>query len=194
MPDTNVTIASSEELDDVIGTLTLAFSADPIMRWILGEPATYLQFFPQMIRPLVELACKNGSAYWSGSAGASIWLGPGVEMDGEQMVHVIQAAVPAADQEARFQFLGQMGDFHPKEPHWYLPIIGADPACQGQGHGSALLKRALEPCDVAALPAYLESSSAANIPLYERYGFEVSGEIQVQDSPKMWPMYRQPRG
>ena len=43
------------------------------------------------------------------------------------------------------------------------------------------------------LPAYLESSNPANVPLYQRHGFEVLGEIQVGSSPPVFPMYRPPR-
>ena len=198
MPDPNVALATRADIDSLLSTLTLSFSNDPIMRWLFAKPATYLRAFPLMIRPVAELAADTGSAYRSGDpasgiAAASLWLGPGIEMDGTGVVEVFQTAIPAADQDARFRFFGQMDVFHPDEAHWYLPVIGADPACQGQGHGSALLKRALEPCDEAGLPAYLESSNPANIPLYERFGFEVTGEIQVDDSPTMWPMYRQPR-
>ena len=53
----------------------------------------------------------------------------------------------------------QMGQHHPPEPHWYLPLIGVDPARQGQGLGAALMRPVLAKCDAAGLPAYLESTS-----------------------------------
>jgi ribosomal protein S18 acetylase RimI-like enzyme len=92
-----------------------------------------------------------------------------------------------------FGVFEQMAAFHPKEPHWYLPLIGTDPAKQGNGHGSALLLHALAICDREKLPAYLEASSPRNIPLYRRHGFESLGSIQVGNSPVITPMLRQPR-
>ncbi|MGH3628082.1 MAG: hypothetical protein ACRDRL_11675, partial [Sciscionella sp.] len=65
--------------------------------------------------------------------------------------------------------------FHENRPpgtFWYLAVIGA--ALQGEGVGSALLAPRLGLIDG---PAYLESSNEANIPLYERFGFRVTGEI-----------------
>jgi ribosomal protein S18 acetylase RimI-like enzyme len=98
----------------------------------------------------------------------------------------------------RLEVLMQVGalmeEFHPKEPHWYMPMIGVDPSRQGQGYGSALLKAALKHCDADGLPAYLESSSPRNVPLYERHGFEVIGEIKPGDHPGITPMYRAARG
>ncbi len=60
------------------------------------------------------------------------------------------------------------------EPHWYLPLIGVDPAHQGEGHGDALMAYALARCDRDHAPAYLESSKPRNIPFYRRYGFETA--------------------
>jgi ribosomal protein S18 acetylase RimI-like enzyme len=68
-----------------------------------------------------------------------------------------------------------------------------DPTLQGQGIGSALLQHALARCDQDHTPAYLESSSPANLPLYQRHGFEVVGTIQAGSSPTFWPMVRQAR-
>nr|WP_257785612.1 GNAT family N-acetyltransferase [Pedobacter steynii] len=71
-----------------------------------------------------------------------------------------------------------MDKFHPTEPHWYLPMIGVDPAHQGAGVGSALM---------------IESSNPKNISLYKRHGFEVIGTIQSGNSPVLRPMLRKAR-
>ncbi len=55
-----------------------------------------------------------------------------------------------------FAVFEQMGRHHPREPHWFLPLIGVDPMYQGQGRGSALLRHALLQCDRDRVPAYLE--------------------------------------
>ena len=86
-----------------------------------------------------------------------------------------------------------MGRWHPEEPHWYLPLIGTDPARQGRGYGSALLGEALANCDRQTLPAYLEATSPRNVKLYERHGFEALGTIQEGSSPDITPMLRKPR-
>jgi ribosomal protein S18 acetylase RimI-like enzyme len=87
----------------------------------------------------------------------------------------------------------KMGSYHPSEPHWHLPLIGVDPSLQGNGLGAALLKHGLIRCDRDNTPAYLESTTPRNIPLYQRHGFEVLGEIQVGTSPTIFPMLRKPR-
>src|SRR5690606_16223847 len=84
----------------------------------------------------------------------------------------------------------QMARYHPQAPHWFLPFIGVDPLQQGKGYGAALMRHALVPYDRDGSMAYLESSNSRNLPLYERYGFELLGTIQVGTSPPIFPMLR----
>ena len=88
----------------------------------------------------------------------------------------------------------QMKAVHPAEPHWYLAVIGTDPSVRGGGCGHALMRSRLERCDAEYAPAYLESSNPDNIGYYNRFGFEVTGEITISGGgPTLWPMWRQPR-
>jgi GNAT superfamily N-acetyltransferase len=83
---------------------------------------------------------------------------------------------------------------HPREPHYYLHAIGARRGNQGKGLGSALLKHVTRRCDEEAMPAYLESSSPLNIPLYQRHGFEVQAEEPIgEGGPPLAFMWREPR-
>ena len=81
----------------------------------------------------------------------------------------------------------------PAEPHWYLAAIGTRPEARGRGAASALLAKHLAECDADGLPVYLESSNAANLPLYERHGFEVLQKTTFEGSPPIWLMSRQAR-
>jgi ribosomal protein S18 acetylase RimI-like enzyme len=92
-----------------------------------------------------------------------------------------------------FAFFEQMGRFHPAQPHWYLPLIGVDPAVQRAGYGSKLLRKRLARCDADQAPAYLEATNPRNCTLYERLGFERLGTIQAGSSPPIFPMLRKPR-
>ncbi len=95
--------------------------------------------------------------------------------------------------EEVFAVFEQMGSYHPSVPHWYLPLIGVDPALHGKGYGSALMEHALTHCDRDQKLAYLESSNPKNRTLHERHGFELLGTIQVGSSPPICPMLRKPR-
>lgn len=102
----------------------------------------------------------------------------------------MQEGVDLNLQDEVFAVLEQVGSSHPDEAHWYLPAIGVEPRLQGKGYGSALLARGIEICDSQHVAAYLEATNPANIPLYQRFGFEVVGEIQAGSSPAITPMFR----
>jgi ribosomal protein S18 acetylase RimI-like enzyme len=172
----------------------MAFSNDPMMRWAYPDPHEYLTHFPELVGLLGGGAFECGTAYCASDfAATALWLPPTFQADEEALVGFVQRSVPERRQEALFTILGQLDEYHPAESHWYLPLIGVDPLRQGMGYGSALLARALEQCDSEHVPAYLESSSERNIPLYERHGFEVLGTVQEGDSPPLWPMVRRAR-
>jgi ribosomal protein S18 acetylase RimI-like enzyme len=190
MPKLEVRTATQSEIDQCVATIVLAFSGDPAARWGFADPKTYFEVFPRFVKAFGGRAFDHGSAHHVPGCAAALWLPPGVEPDEETMVALIESATANGDQEAMFSLFEQMGTFHPKEPHWYLPLIGTDPAKQGNGHGSALLRHALAICDRDRMPAYLEATSARNVPLYQRHGFQVLGTIQAGDSPAITPMLR----
>jgi len=176
-----------------IATIALAFASDPMMRWSFPDPETYLAIVPDFIRAFGGGAVAHGSADMTADfAAVALWLPPGVEPDGEAMGRIIEAHMPPEKMEDGGGLVEQMHKFHPHEPHWYLPLIGTDPAQQGKGHGATLMAHAVARCDARGEPAYLESSNPANVPFYERFGFKVMGEIQQGSSPRLVPMLRKP--
>jgi hypothetical protein len=44
------------------------------------------------------------------------------------------------------------------------------------------------------MPCYLETQRESNIPYYRRFGFELTDEISLHDSPPLWLMWREARG
>jgi len=115
---------------------------------------------------------------------------PGVEPDDTEMDAVMQGGFRPGIAEDVGVVMKGMAEHHPHEPHWYLPVIAADPKWIGQGLGALLMKHALRRCDEQGSVAYLESSNPRNIPFYERHGFRIIGRIQSGSSPALTPMLR----
>ncbi len=192
MPLVQVGTASDEP--QTIDVIVLAFSSDPVVRWLYPDAHQYLTNFPAFVRGFGGRAFDNGTAYnVDGFMGAALWLPPDVHPDEDALMELIQRTVPEKAREDLLSILERLGSFHPSEPHWYLPMIGVDPAYQGKGHGSALLNHALIPCDHEHKFAYLESTNARNIALYKRHGFEVAGKLEVGTAPPFYSMVRKPR-
>jgi ribosomal protein S18 acetylase RimI-like enzyme len=184
----------SSEAAAATGVITLAFSTDPVARWMYPDPEQYLRHFPEFVRAFAGGSFDKGSAYLAkDGGGAALWLPPGVEPDEDPLIGLFWSSTSDEVQKDLFPIFDQMAEFHPRYPHWYLPMIGVEPGRQGSGIGSALLQHTLANCDADGLPAYLESSNQMNIPLYERFGFEVIGTIRSGDAPPMFPMLRKPQ-
>ncbi len=178
-----------------ISTVLLAFAADPVVRWCWPDAQQYLESMPAFTRAFAGRAFQYQTAFCSMDyQAAALWLPPGVTMDEAEVESVLRNTIHPALRDDLYSMLEQMGTFHPAEPHWYLPLIGVEPAYQCRGFGSLLLQHVLERCDGEGHVAYLEATSLRNVPLYQRHGFEMVGTIQVGSSPPLIPMVRTPRG
>jgi ribosomal protein S18 acetylase RimI-like enzyme len=190
----DVHAASLTERQAVVGVITLAFANDPMARWAFPDPKTYLAAMPEVADAFGGAAFEHRTAHLIGAGrGAALWLPPGVHPDFDRLEELTEQHAAKDRLDDMMRVFEEMDGFHPSEPCWYLAMIGVDPAHQGQGYGSMLLRYALERCDREGIPAYLESSNSRNISLYERHGFEIIGAIQEGTSPTLVPMLRRPR-
>jgi ribosomal protein S18 acetylase RimI-like enzyme len=199
-----IDVASAREADigELSRTLARAFHEDPVMTWLFPDAVARRKSLPRLFDALtcyhhlpaggVEVARRDGVI-----GAAALWDPPGRWKNSplEQfrtlptLVRAFGRRIPVA-----LQVGATMEREHPEEPHWYLGIIGSDPFVRGVGFGLALMRSRLDRCDAEYCPAYLESSNPDNVPYYQRFGFEVTGEITLPNGgPRLWPMWRSPR-
>jgi ribosomal protein S18 acetylase RimI-like enzyme len=196
----SVTKATLADVPQLAQALAAAFHADPVIAWVFpNEERRRAVLAPFMAFRLRRLALPHDESWMTPDrAAAAVWIPP-----------------PGTGQLSRLQRLGllpslvrflglrtpivlggldRMEERHPPEPpHWYLFILGTEPAAQGRGLGSALLAHMLARLDADGMPAYLESSKELNLALYRRHGFEVTSEVVIPGGPRIWPMWREPR-
>lgn len=193
-PSLEIRSAARNEMPQTLASIVAAFITDPMARFACPAADEYLRAVPAFAREFAEGSFEHGTAYVSaGFSGAALWLPPDVHPDFEAIVQVFRDAVRPERLDDILGTFEKMGEWHPEEPHWYLPLIGVDPSAQNKGIGSALMRHAVARFDEEGALAYLESSNPRNIPLYERHGFEVIGQIQVGAAPVVTPMLRRPR-
>ena len=183
-------------------TLGRAFFDDPVMEWMLPDAGLRRRKLHLLFASLTRHHHLSGGGVEVALDGddvgaAALWDPPGRwrQTRGEQL-RAIPGLLWAFGGSLRKGLVAEelMQRAHPEEPHWYLAIIGSDPAVRGKGFGNALMRSRLDRCDAEHAPAYLESSKPDNVPYYQRFGFEVTGEITLPGGgPSLIPMWRPPR-
>lgn len=186
------------QIDTLAGILADAFQHDPVMNWVIPARSLYPGFFQLLLR---ELFLPRGLVHLEREArGAALWLPPGEKFELRPTVGLARLILQLVMRKGPAPLLriprqGALFErHHPAQPHYHLLFIGCRQASQGGGIGSALLKHGTRVCDEAQMPAYLESSNEANLPLYQRHGFEViAHEALPGDGPTVWFMWRESR-
>lgn len=190
----DLTLNDADLIGSIIGR---SFADDPVNQWVFRNTRAIIPHYQCMAR---KLYLKKGYGHVTAdvSAGA-LWLPPGVSTDLplwrslDVLISMLRHGGPLALRNG-FAIDALLGRHKPKEPHYYLYTIGTLPERQGQGLGSELLRTGLEAVDRAGMPAYLESSKYVNVPLYQRFGFEVTEKVSTApDTPPLWLMWREAR-
>ncbi|MFD7279496.1 GNAT family N-acetyltransferase [Streptomyces sp. NPDC059862] len=177
-------------------TLARAFDDDPMMRWFFPGDASREAGLGRYFTTIFTRQYVHHGVCERTEAGAAFWVPPEAQAKAVPDAETIQELQNIlGDRAPLFRDTVETAAKHtPQEPHWYLAVIGADPAAQGQGHGAALLRSGLAKADAAGLPACLESSKPSNLPFYEHFGFTVREELRLPgNGPVLWAMWREPR-
>ncbi len=197
MPGDGIRNARPADVKTIARMLALAFDDDPLTTWMFPDPPARHARLPRMFRALLREALPLDEVYTTESLrGAAIWNPPGtfpLGWRGNARMGWTMARLLRHRLVDRAEGLLYFDRHHPKEPHWYLQMLGTEPEWQGKGIASSLLSPILERCDHSGHRVYLEASKEKNIPFYARHGFVVTEEMQVPKGPTVWAMWRDPR-
>jgi GNAT superfamily N-acetyltransferase len=183
--------ADAEALSQTLGR---AFHDDPFMGCLFRDAASRPEKLPRLFRLLFKLALPlGGCLVTSGCEAAALWRPPGnAELN---WWHYIANAVPfidlfGADIPHVLRTTDLVDKQHPHARHWYLQVLGTEPARQGRGYAGLLMRHQLAVVDADGLPAYLETAKATNIPIYGAYGFALTGEVALPGGATSYSMWR----
>lgn len=194
--------AARSDIGALAQTLARAFADDPVMRWMIPDERARRRRLPRLFSALTRYHhLDHGGVEIASSAdgigAAALWDPPGMwqQTRSAELRSLPTMLLTLGTAALRGQAAAElMKKHHPEEPHWYLAVIGSDPTVRGGGFGQALMRSRLDRVDAEHAPAYLESSNPVNVPYYERFGFEVTGEMTLPNGgPSLIPMWRQPR-
>jgi ribosomal protein S18 acetylase RimI-like enzyme len=189
-----VRTVTPEDIPVLGGALARAFDDDPM--GVFAHPVARTRpprlagWFAGRMRTLVgEELCFCDDA----RTGAALWAPPDRwEVPARELLRAMPRLLNHRTPQLVAGFR-RVDALHPREPHFYLAVLGVEPRGQRRGLGSRLLAPMLERCDREGVGAYLESSKEANIAFYGRHGFRVTGEVRMPGGPPLWLMWRDPR-
>lgn len=189
-------VATQEDFDAVVAILVSAFYDDPAWSWAFPDPSLRAEQHRRLWGLFVDGALRYPWVWLTpGNTATSVWIPPhGTDFSDDQEAALEPAVVEMLGANATrvIRAFGLFEQAHPRNvPHFYLSLLGTTAQHRGHGYGLALLADNLRLIDEARLPAYLESSNPANVPLYRRYGFVEHGSFALpEDGPEIITMWR----
>ena len=179
----------------LIETLAQAFQTDPALSWILPDADHRARALRSLFRTLVPADMRAGVVLRaSADEAAALWRAPGQAHSGTleflrtvvPLIATFGAALPRG-----LKVQAGIDAHRPQTRFWYLHYVGVRPEHQGKGHGGRIIRAQTAIADAEALPCWLETATAENVPLYERLGFVTQVEWDVPGGgPHFWGMMR----
>ena len=192
-----ITRATSSDLVPTVDRLIHAFARDPITGFLLQDGPAYrerlAQFFSLLMRARIALgmpvlvARERDEIY--GIVMGNVPSPPAWPADIAKEWEDFERAVPGmVDRLAIYE--GIAAQHAPAVPHYYLGVIGVDPALHGQGIGMQLLSSfcELSAADRLSHGVYLETAQPSNVAFYERAGFVEAGRGTI-GTATLWCMF-----
>jgi ribosomal protein S18 acetylase RimI-like enzyme len=194
-----ITAAVPSDLPRAVRCLAAAFAEDPLTGYLLQTGPGYrervTEFFSLLMQARIALDMPvlivRGAAEIHGAAMGYTTVRPAwPKAIAEAWIRLEQSTPGLSDRMALYDEIAESGI--PAVPHYYLGVIGIDPAQHGLGIGKKLLTSF---CDLSASDelsggVYLETANPANVRFYERAGFEVTGQGSL-GSASLWCMFQQ---
>lgn len=190
-------LATGDDLDGIVETLTFAFSSDPLWNWAFPteeRQRTWWRYFAGSALRRYPWTFVLGEC-----AAVSVWIPPGgteLDSDEEDGVAALVDELTGHRASEVWKLLDAFDDNHPPDPpHYYLSLLGVSRENRGQGLGMRLLVSNLERIDAEGMPAFLESSNQKNNARYEAQGFRPVGGFERPDGAvRATTMWRPPTG
>ena len=156
------------------------------------------------LRDMVEFGFEWGIPYVATDdriVGVALWMPPHTNrMAPEEELEFPSCNVPEIFRATTFGNFGPMADMlthlhqqDMKEAHWYLPLMGIDPAHQGKGLGHQLVAPVLDIASKEGVPCYVEVLDPATVRFFKRLGFEVvANGVEPLSGLSYWTFRRDP--
>jgi GNAT superfamily N-acetyltransferase len=187
---------SADQLDECVSILADAFVTNPLHLSAFGNGRMDQNrlFFRIGLRHMfigqAFVALLDGAVCGYAHFNASPYCLPAPEEIPNAAATLLKPLGEAIPQVIRW--FSRWCHLDPDEPHVHLGPIGVAPHLQGQGVGTALMRRYVEHLEQENAAGYLETDRPKNVEFYKKFGFVVLREETLIGTPT-WYMWR-PQG
>jgi ribosomal protein S18 acetylase RimI-like enzyme len=182
----SISIATPADRFRALDSLVAAFAADPVLRHLFPDDATYPQHAAAFFGHLFDKRVHHGTI-WTVGQGASVAMWDAPAAVGSAAESTLADQLPP-DALARVNAYDEaVHGALPPGPFWYLGVLGTHPGHAGRRWGHAVMAAGLRRAAADGLPAVLETSNPGNVEVYRRAGFDVVRAVRA-DPLQIWIM------
>jgi GNAT superfamily N-acetyltransferase len=198
MTTASARVAGPADIDRIVEIVTSAFFHDPLWGPAFPDVERRAEQAGGLWRFYVTCVMRYRQTFLTaGGEAAAVWIPPGEDeltrAEESELERLLLATTGRETTDGILEIMAQFEAVRPREPHFYLGLIGTHDAHRGNGYGMRLLAENLAAVDAAGAAAYLESSNPVNDVRYGRFGFTAYGKITAATGHVMTTMWRPPR-
>jgi len=193
--------ARIEQVPKLTGVLARAFVDDPLIRFLEPNEQWRRKLAPVLYRSVLRYCLRYGQADITSDGNAvACWLLPSHCQP--SLLRELRSGMWALPFRARATALRRLLQFDAMSSslrrqfagpsHWYLWSLAVEPSEQRKGHASELLRAVLTRADRSGETCYLETQNPINVPIYQRYGFQLAGQAELAPGVIIHAMRRDP--
>ncbi|MGH3732691.1 MAG: GNAT family N-acetyltransferase [Acidimicrobiales bacterium] len=198
-------VLTREDADRAAGVATRAFFDDNYFRYLMADDRERARVLPLLFSSQLRRSGAHAHTVVARDAGEEIvavalWIEPGHWPPplGTQLAQMPSSlrALYRHPHTLRLAstYLRTILKVHPKEMHWYLPLLAVDPSAQGHGVGTMLMDERVARMDQEHVGGYLETQKEENHAFYNRFGFELRDTLHpALDGSPYYTMWRPAR-
>ena len=188
---------AAADLPEAAAVLARAFAEAPVLTFLLGpgRGREIELIFGALCRDAQRAGLVEGVRDGGRLTAAAVWLAPGAHpTPWRREARMAPAWLRLATMHPRaiprlLKATHALDALHPHAPHWFLSLLGTEPALQGRGLGRALVEQGVRRAEEGGNPVHLDTDLPENVAWYRRFGFEVSDEVRVMPgAPPSWGM------
>ena len=174
--------AEEKDIPELSKIMALAFAGEAFNRWVFGDEKTAIERGQKLFALLGRRFINEGYFLTTEDKKAVILCVPPDSAKASFLKDMgLMFRMALIFRTKMIFMLGifkQMEIMKPKEPHFYIEVLGVDPSVQRGGLGRALMNHVLGICDQNGWLAYLENPEHL-VPYYESFGFKVRATHEV---------------